>query len=288
MISILSLLGGDGKDQPVDTNAPQGKLKRDDAYSPKAAQEKILERVRRDAEADAIRHAEDMADRNFPVVDEAESIGAQRIAALGAAYAAARSQIDVEIRVGQTQSGAAAGQLERTERALEEAGVPERHTQLAPLGDGLVSRWQALLALAVGAGGGVLLARLDLAPLGIAAVVVIALAAIAAIFSLRIGQPETARVTALRRNRRKEAEEVEELEAKLKHDEALAEGLVKETLRLVEVEQEFAKQMVATYESAASSALPVGSLGEGERSIRKQRVPDVRTPPWAQDLEEEA
>jgi len=286
MIPIQSLLGGDGKAAPVDTNAPQGKRARDDAYNPKPDQEKILERVRRDAEADAIRHAEDMANRTFPVVEEAESIGTQRVAALGAAYAAARSRIDVEIEVGRTQLEAAEGQLQRTKEALEEAGVPEGRTTLKPLGDGLVGRWQLLLALAVGAGAGALLSRLDLTPLGVGVVALIVLAALAGILSLRIGQPETALVTGLRRNHREEAETVEELQAKLKRNEALAEGLVEETLRLVEVEREFSKQMVATYESAASSALPVGSLGEGERSIRKQRVPDVRTPAWAQELEE--
>jgi hypothetical protein len=286
MISIQSLLGGDGKSKPVDTNAPQGKLKRDDAYSPKAVQEKILERIRNDAEADAIRHAEDMANRAFPVVEEAESVGAQRIAALGAAYAAARSQIDVEIDVGKTELSRASIQLEKTEQTLEGAGVPEGQLQLAPLGEGLVSRWQVLLALALGAGAGVLLARTDLKPLPIGVVVIFTITAIAAIFSLRFGQPESARLTALRRNRRKEATEVGGLEAKLKHDEALAEGLVEETLRLVEAEQEFAKQMVATYESAAASAMPVGSLGKEERLIQKQRVPNVRTPVWAEDLEE--
>lgn len=285
MIPIQSLLGGDGKSERVDTNAPQGKLSRDDAYKPKPVQEELLGRVRRDAEADAIRHAEDMANRSFPIVEEAESIGAQRIAALGAAYAAARSQIDVEIEVCGSRLEAATEQLRETEGALEEQDVPADRTGLAPIGERLVSRWQAALALLLGIGAGALLARSDLTPLGIVLVVLVALAAIVAVLSLRIGQPESALVTGLRRNHRREAGEVEDLQAQLKHEEALARGLVKETLRLVEAEVEFAKQLVASYESAASSALPPGALGEGDRAIRKQRTPQVPIPAWVEDLE---
>jgi len=285
MFSIRKLFGRDEADH-VDTNAPQGKRTREDAYNPKPDHEVLLQRVRGDAEADAIRHAEYMVNRIFPVVEEAETLGAQRVATLGAAYAAFRSQIDAQVEVDRTMLEAAVRQLNSTEEALEEKGVPEGRTGLAPLGEGLVSRWQLLLALCVGGGAGIALARLDLTAPAIGLVVLVALALIAAILGLRIGQPETAVVTSLRRNRRREAGDVEELQAKLQHDEARATGLVKETLRLVEVEREFAKQMVATYESAASSSLPVGSMGDSERAIRKQRVPDVRVPAWVEEVEE--
>lgn len=284
MTLIHSLLGG--RDGPVDSNAPQGRRARDDAYNPKADQQEILGRVRQDAEADAIRHAEDMIERDFPVVEEAGSIGAQRIAALGAAYAAARSRIDAEIDDAQTRLETVEEEIGRVEEELERREVDRERTDLPPLGDRLVSRWQVLAGLAVGAAAGVSIARLDLAPSGIAAVVAVAVLAIGAILALRIGQPETAAVTSLRRTRRRKVEEKTELRAKLAHEERVAKGLVKETLSLVEGEREFAKLMVATYESAASSALPAGSLdNRSDRSIKKQRTPDVRIPPWAEDLE---
>jgi hypothetical protein len=108
-MAILSLLGGNDRTERrkkrVDSNAPEGELLRDDAFNPKPAQESLLVRIRLEAEAEALRHAEAIVNRVFPIVDEAESIGSQRIAALGAAYAAARSRIDAGPRSRRPKQG---------------------------------------------------------------------------------------------------------------------------------------------------------------------------------------
>lgn len=287
MISIQSLLGGNDGDSPVDSNAPQGERTRLDAYNPAPAHKELLEEVRQDAEAEAIRHAEAMANRVFPVVEQAESIAAQRIAALGAAYAAARSQYDAEVGRLDGQLPGLELQLKTTEEALEAEGVGAEELGLAPIGDRMVSLWQVALALGIGAIAGLLGARLNLAGAGLVLLVLAAGALVAGVLRLRIGSPESARVTGLRRNRRREAREREKLLAAKKENEARIAGLQDETLRLIEVETAFAKQMVTTFESAASSALPVGSLGQGERAIRRQREPQVRFPAWAEELEAE-
>jgi hypothetical protein len=285
-MTILGLLGGGDRKGRVDTNAPQGKRLRDDAFNPKPSQERILERVRADAESEALRHAEAMVNRVFPIVEEAESIGTQRIAALGAAYAAARSELDAEIGAGRAQVAEAEAQLKCTEAELVKHGVEAERLPLAPLGEGMASYWQVAPAVAAGVGVGLLLARLDLTPLGFAVVCLGGLGLVMLLLSWRIAQPETAKVTSLRRNRRREAKHLDGLRADLERNESLAKGLVAETLRLAEAEEAFAKQLVAAFESAASSALPVGSLGEGERSIRKQREPKVPTAPWVEELED--
>jgi hypothetical protein len=285
-MAAFGLLGGGDKRERVDSVAPEGKLLRDDAFNPKPDQGKILERVRLEAEAEALRHAEAMVDREFPIVEEAESIGSQRIAALGAAYAALRSRLDAEIDAGVSEVSAAQTQLESTEKALLEQGVTADLLPLAPLGDGMASYWQVAPVAAVAAGAGVAVAGGRLSPLASAAVIAGALVLAIAILSLRIGNPESGKLTCLRRNRAREGAALEELKAELERNRSLAQGLVRETLRLVEAEEAFAKQIVATYESAASSALPVGALGDGGRAIRKQRAPSVAIPPWVRELEE--
>jgi len=283
MIATQSLLGGNGPER-VDTSAPRGKHARDDAYNPAPAHEEILERVRKDAEADAIRHAEDMANRIFPIVEEAGSIAVQRIAALGAAYAAGRGQLDAEADATQAGIEAADARLAEIEAALEGSGLIRELVSLPPLGEGLVSRWQAGGGLALGAIVGFLLFRLDLTPAGFALIVAGVLGLLAGLLSLRIGQPESVAVTSLRRARSDVLEQKDELEAQLARNRALARSLADETLRLVEVETAFASQMVATYENTAASALPVGSLAAGERAIKKQADPSVPHPDWVEEL----
>jgi hypothetical protein len=286
LMAILSLLGGNDKAGRVDSNAPEGDLLRDDAFNPKPAQEALLARVRRDAEAEALRHAEAIVNRDFPIVEEAESIGVQRIAALGAAYAAAKSRLDAEIASGRSAESAARAQLQATDGALEEQGVAAERLPLAPLGQRMASYWQVAPAVAAAAAAGYWLSRSSLSPAGMALGCLVALALVGALLSLRIARPESGAITSLRRNRQREARLLDEVQTEVQRNQSLAQGLVEESLRLVEAEVAFAKQLVAAFESAASSALPVGALGNGQRSIRKQREPRVPTPGWVRELEE--
>jgi hypothetical protein len=180
---------------------------------------------------------------------------------------------------------AAEAQLETTEHNLERQ-VGQEEVGLAPLGDGLVSLWPVGGSFAVGTLAGAAAAQLDLGAAGIAIVVVLALAATFGLLSLRIGKPEGARLTSLRRNRKREKRRVDELRGDLEKVRAQIKSLVEETLRLVEVESAFAKQLVTAYEQALASALPVGALGDGERTVRKQREPRIELPAWVEELEQ--
>src|SRR5690349_15883445 len=80
-----------------DEAEPRGRRRDDDAYSPARKRAEILARVRLDAEADAIRHAEDMLNRDFPIVGYARTTAEGRLADLETAYLFRRTPIDERI-----------------------------------------------------------------------------------------------------------------------------------------------------------------------------------------------
>jgi hypothetical protein len=103
-----------------------------DGYDPE--QERLLAEARSRAEADAVRNAEEMVGREFPIVAEAEQIIGRRFAELERFYAGTRAELEAELRCRAADLEAAEAQLRITERALIEGGVPQPQVGLAPLG----------------------------------------------------------------------------------------------------------------------------------------------------------
>jgi hypothetical protein len=242
-----------------------------------ADQVRLLDQTRSRAEADAVRHAEDMVGRNFPIVAEAEQIVGRRFAELKRLYTGARAELEAELKTREVDVVAVEEQLAITEHALLERGVHRPEVGLAPLERGALEHprhwlWAAglaatALALALGQ---------PMYQIGeLALVTVLLLGA----FLLPVEQVEAERVTRLRRNRWREAEALREGHAALEEVKGKLERLCREVRAAAESEVALASELVAAYVSAAFSSLPAGVLAEG-RELAQQREPNIDLPDW--------
>jgi hypothetical protein len=280
--------GGDVPEPPEDEflsdDEPRRRKQKDDAFDPRQAQATLLARVRRDAEADAIRHAEDMLERDFPIVAEAERIAETRLAALKAAFAERRAAIQGRIEGLAQAIVVAETQLRATEGALAEEGVPPSRLALAPRRGRPAVGTKIAIGLAGAVAIGLAIRLLELSgplvlPLAGAAMVLLALA-----LALQPGPPlEDADITSLREVRVAEAEALTELRVELEQGRRELGGFEERALGLAETEVAFASQLVGAYQSAAFSSLPVGTLEDG-RGLKEQRTPSVKLPAWAREL----
>jgi hypothetical protein len=257
----------------------------DDSIDALAPREGILARVRRDAEADAIRHAEDMLDRDFPIVDEAVTIAEARLAALRVAYDERRTRLAVRIDGLSAGILTAEAQLHATDAALLAEGIPQSHLALPPQR----GPRSPLVRTAAVAGAVValylLLDLIDVEP-GTVLPIVLGAAVLAGLLAFFLPGPplEPNSVMSLREARQDEEEEIAALRADLKRAEKGLHGLEEKTLSQAETEAQFAAELVTAYQSAAFSSLPAGTL-EGGRTLKRQTVPKVQLPSWTQGLE---
>ncbi len=282
MISIKSLLIG-GESEEFES-ASNGARKRAGAYTPESAHGELLARVRGEAEADSLRHAEDMLGREFPIGAEAEGIAEARLAALRVAFVAADTDLNERRQVCEAGIDAGQAQIAGTERALLAAGIPEAELGLAPLHNRSLAGWWVGLGAGLAAVAGFIIARLGFDPLALGCAIAGAVALSILLLVVSEEPIEERRVASLRRSRNEEAEVLEELTAELSRNQAAARGLREETRAVAEGEIAFAKRLVAAYTSAAFGALPAGSLAGG-RKMADQAEPTVALPAWVSELE---
>lgn len=282
MIGLGSLLrGGDDSAQRVSQPEPTGR-RTEDPYRPEKAHAKLIAQTRAGAEADAVRHAESILTRTFPVVAEAQTTARARLAALRVAYSERRRGVQERIHGCMARIASAERRVEATERALASAGVPEDQVALAPLRDPKAVV-RPLVALAAGA----LIGAASTVELHVPALIAAVLAAAIAGATwalLPTAEVEPADIASMRRIRAADAKELEDLQADLERERREAVGLDEETFAVAESEVSFAEHLAAVYASAAFGALPAGALA-GDREMRSQPPVDVALPAWVKELE---
>ncbi|HST69476.1 MAG TPA: hypothetical protein VLI94_07435 [Solirubrobacterales bacterium] len=270
MILFGSLLGGEGSDEA-------------EASAPAKSRGALLAETRRNAEADAIRHAESLLEREFPIVDTAERTAESTLADLRSTYTEERGELEAKREGVERKVEVAETRLHQTEALLREAGVPEAELGLPPSRKRGVQPRDAAAAI-----GGVALAVLVLSQLvsGLPLVALGALAAAGLIFGLTRGPVEETEPTRLRRLREHRQEIDRErqglLDQQILNAEAI-ELLDRRTYSRGLSDIAFAGELVAAYANAAFSALPAGSL-EGGREFAAQRQPHVEIPAWLEAL----
>lgn len=254
------------------------------AYTPTAAHAQLLARVRREAEADAVRHAEDMLDRQFPIADEAETIAEARLAALQIEFIAKDAELGERRSTCERQISAAADRLAAIGAALRKAGIPADQVDAGPLRPRRFAGWKVAAGLATGLGLGYVLAVGDAGTLGIAAAVTFALALSIWLYATGPEDLEERLIVTLRESRAEVNDVLVELGSEVARIEIEREALRGETRATAENEIAFAGRLAAAYASAAFSAMPAGAL-EGGREFAAQNEPSVGLPGWVLELE---
>jgi hypothetical protein len=257
----------------------------DDPFNPASEHRALLQDVRERARTDAVRHAEDLLGRDLPIIEEAEAMGRHRVVRLGLRrqqlIAAARDALATAARRRQL----AEQRLQATRAALAAEGVPQDQLALEALDRPLQAERIAAMfgaaTLAAAVGGG-----LWLGALGVTIAVLVCLACATAlgvaVFMPSAHRAETARLSALRRERRKAELGLSAAgDAHLAAERALAD-LPGQALRLLEGEMAFVEEFVSLYESEVFRTLPPGALADG-RGLGRQREPEIETPGWARE-----
>ncbi len=255
-----------------------------DPFAPRADRAVILEEVKRDAEADAIRHAEDMLDRDFPIVPRAESSAGTRLATLRSVYVERRGELSGRITVLDRRVNELALRLQATERALEAEGVSPSQIGLEPLRGRRAVVERIAVALGALVVMGLVVKLLDLRGQLVLPAVGLLFVLLLLILILQPGEElEDPAIAMLREQRGQQDEALAELQADLNaHREALSK-LERTTYAIAESEVSFADEMASTYNSTVFSSLPAGVLAEG-RELREQQRPSVQIPSWARGL----
>jgi len=256
----------------------------DDAYAPARRRAKILARVKLDAEADAIRHAEDMLDRDFPIVNLSRSIAEGRLAALETSFLSKRTVIDQRMEELTSAIAALQRSVRDHEGALRRRGIPDGDVTIDPL------LGEPSIEARAGAGAGCIAAvalTVDafslsgpLAILG-SALVLVAVALI--IWKLPAPSLEDPEITRLRKARKRDQGQLEVYRGELEAARKDLKGLEEATVSLAKSEAVFPADLVGTYQRAAFSALPAGTLEQG-RSLRSQEPPHIEFPAWVRRL----
>jgi hypothetical protein len=272
--------GGDDHDE----TGANGDEPSESAYTPPAAHARILARVRRDAEADAIRHAEDMLDRQFPITAEAEATATRRLADLHTEFVNRDGELRERRAMRVQQIAAADRRRVAIEAKLRDAGVPADQMDIEPLRVRRFSGWRIVAGLIVGAALGYVVAAADLATIWLILCVAAALALVVALFAAPPEDLEEQEVAALREKHIEVSEVLVQLNSEIARIDIERDALRGGTRTLAEGEVAFAGQMTAAYENAAFSAMPAGSL-EGGLEFAAQQEPSVQLPDWALELE---
>jgi hypothetical protein len=288
IIAWIKNLLGFGRD---DEELPEVELEVDqqdeaegDPFAPRPDRAVILAEVKRDAEADAIRHAEDMLDRDFPIVPRAENTAGTRLATLRSVYVERRGELSGRIAVLDRRANELALRLQATERALAAEGVPPSQIGLEPLRGKRAVIERIAVALGALVVMGLAVDLLDLRGRLVLPGVGLLFALLLLILMLQPGERlEEPAIEMLREQRQQQDEALTELQGDLHaHREALTK-LDRTTYAIAESEVSFAGEMASTYNSTVFSALPAGVLAEG-RELREQQRPAVRMPSWARGL----
>lgn len=195
-----------------------------DAFRPEKDYRRILKSTETKASADAIRHAEGMLHRQFPITDEARIAFESRLASLRQAFEGGMAETRVRIEVLEGDLGIRTQDVEEVEQ--EAARVADQ----APQPDRAV--WPRRRR-----------GRGEQTTPG------------------RHQRRESRRLNKIRRER---AEEARESERELFAARRELELIPIETRNLAEKEMAFAEQVVSTYVSAVFSSMPAGSLQTGE------------------------
>jgi hypothetical protein len=257
----------------------------DDPFSPASEHQSLLQDVRERARTDAVRHAEDLLGRDLPIVEEVEAMGTHRVVRLGLRrqelIAAARDALAAAAQ----QRQLAEQRLRAALAALAAEGVPQDQLALEaldrPLQPERIAAMFGAATLAAAVAGGVWLGAL-----GVMIAVLVCLACATAL-GVAVCMPsahraETARLSALRRERRNAELGLSAADdAHLAAERALAD-LPGRALRLLEGELAFVKEFVSLYESEVFRTLPPGALADG-RGLGRQREPEIDMPGWARE-----
>lgn len=271
MILFASLLSSEDKEAEAEASPPSRK------------RAEILAETRRNAEADAIRHAEDLLEREFPIVSTAERTAESRLADLQSEYTEKRGELEAEKESLGRRVEAADRELQLAEKALRKKGVPEDELGLPPFSHRTIQFRQAVVGIAAAGALGLIISPLVASPV---LTVAVFLAALVLIFWLVVAPGDEAESLPLRRlraQRLKAAKTVQNLSEKEARNIAAIEQLERTAHSKGLGEVTFAGEIVAAYVNAAFSALPAGSL-EGGRKVAAQRQPQVEIPAWLQAL----
>lgn len=195
-----------------------------DAFQPEREHRRILDTTENRASADAIRHAERMLNREFPVVAEARIMFDSRMASLRQVYEGGRAEVQVRIEVLEGNLDLRNQDLKNAEQEFASfaESVPGPARTFWPFG------------------------RRDQAE------------------EESPRRPQRRESRRLRNARRDRIEEARETELDLLTARRELDLLPIEVRNLAEKEMAFAEQVVATYVSSVFSSMPAGSLQEGE------------------------
>ena len=141
-------------------------------FSQAGRHDERLADTRKNAEADAIRHAEDLLLQVFPIVGESEETAGLELAAMRTRFQDARGRLETAEATATSRLEAINRGLQDAEGALRSAGIPEGMIRRPP-----PPRWrfelrQIALAVAAALVIGVLVASLGNVPVLVAAAVI--------------------------------------------------------------------------------------------------------------------
>jgi hypothetical protein len=260
------------------TGGPQG-----DPFKPDGEHAALLEEMRERAHADALRHAEDLMERPLPIVDEVEALGQERLVRLGHRRQELKSIAERAHGAATEEQNAAQARFDAALAALTAEGVPHEQLALEPL-DRSVSPRAILAMAAIATVAATVTGALWLGAMGatIALVVCLALATglCVALYVPSSTRAETARLSALRRERRRAAAELRRLSAHRDDAAREVEEMPQRAQNLFEGELTLVRSLVSTYESELFRALPPGALADG-KGLGDQRTPHLVPPAWA-------
>ncbi len=256
-----------------------------DPFEPEREHAALLREMRERAYADAARHAEDLMERPLPIIDELEALGQERLVRLGHRRLELKSLAERAHGVATEALNAAQARFDAALAALSAEGVPPEQLALEPL-DRPISP-SAVIALAAAATAAATVAgALWLGPKGatIALVVCFALATAlcAALYVPSSNRAETARLSALRRERSHAAAELRRARARRSDAAREVEEVPQRAQNLFEGELTLVRSLVSTYESELFRALPPGALADG-KALGEQRSPNLSPPTWASE-----
>jgi len=254
-----------------------------DPFAPTQDHAAELEDARRRAREDATRHAEDFLDRPLPIIAAAETLARRRIAVLEAARADRLGELECAVEDTRREAESAAARHAAVRQSLAAAGVPRDELDLPPFDAPMAAGWRIGAPLAAAGAGAAVALILGLRTTGVVVVAVVC-AAIAYAGLVATEEPvvESARLRKLRKARL--TVEAALLAAQHAHEtarERLA-TLHEQVRALARAERALAEEMVATYVTELTSAMPPGALADGHR-VAVQRAPRVDLPDWAQE-----
>lgn len=252
-----------------------------DPFEPAAEHVALLEQTRERARADARLHAEDLLERELPIVEEAESQGHNRVVHIELRRSELIEREELAVADAASAIATAQERVRAAEAALAHEGVSADEFALNPLNSGLAPR-ALLIGATVALVGAIVAGTLAMGALGaLLSILFAAILAVAAMTVLARQQgAEPGRIDALRRERAAASADLRDAAERRSSAEAQLTALPRRAATLVMGEQRFAEQFVSCYVSELFSALPPGALVDG-RGVATQRKPRLEIPSWA-------